>query len=138
MPAPLPKTSRPPPLIFTNPLPGKALAAAISSVPPLTDVPPEYVFAPVRINSPLPEIVSATLPWELDSVEFTMFPANVVAPDVELTVNVAVYVWLLTGLRLFMMIAPAAPLRLPTGCGFPPKSSAAPAAMLKAVVAGRL
>ena len=33
MPAPLPKTSRPPPLIDTRPLPGKALAAAISSVP---------------------------------------------------------------------------------------------------------
>ena len=40
MPAPLPNTSRPPPLIVTNPLLGKALAAAISSAPPRTVVPP--------------------------------------------------------------------------------------------------
>ena len=40
IPEPLPKTSRPPPLIVINPLPGNALAAAMSSVPPLTVVPP--------------------------------------------------------------------------------------------------
>ena len=40
IPEPLPKTSRPPPLIDTKPLPGKALAAAISSAPPLINVPP--------------------------------------------------------------------------------------------------
>ena len=40
MPEPLPSTSRPPPLIVTKPLLGKALAAVTSSVPPLTVVPP--------------------------------------------------------------------------------------------------
>ena len=40
MPAPLPKTSRPPAAIVTNPLPANALGAAISNVPPLTVVPP--------------------------------------------------------------------------------------------------
>ena len=40
MPAPLPNTNRPPRLIVTNPLLDKALAAAMSSVPPLTVVPP--------------------------------------------------------------------------------------------------
>ena len=93
------------------------------------------MFAPLRVNSPLPEIVNALLPW-LDSVESTMFPANVVAPDAgahgqRRGVR-------LDGTRLFMMIAPAAPLRLPTGCGFPPRSNTPPAAMVKAVAAGRL
>ena len=68
MPEPLPKTSRPPPLIVTNPLPGKALAAAMSSVPPLIVVPPVYVFVPLRVNSPLPEsakrIVADDVPGE--------------------------------------------------------------------------
>ena len=59
MPAPLPKTSRPPAAIVTNPLPDKALGAAMSNVPPLTVVPPVYVFVPLRVNSPLPESASA-------------------------------------------------------------------------------
>ena len=40
MPAPLPNTNRPPLPIVTNPLPDNALGLAMSSVPPLTFVPP--------------------------------------------------------------------------------------------------
>ncbi len=80
MPAPLPKTSRPPPLIDTIPVPDNALGAAMSSVPPLIVVPPVYVFDPLRVNSPLPESVNASPPM--------MFPANVVAPEAGFTVNV--------------------------------------------------
>ena len=40
IPAPLPNTSRPPAAIVTKPLPDKVLGAAMSSVPPLTVVPP--------------------------------------------------------------------------------------------------
>ena len=40
MPAPVPNTSRPPAAIVTKPLPANALGAAMSSVPPLTVVPP--------------------------------------------------------------------------------------------------
>ena len=40
IPAPVPNTSRPPAAIVTNPLPDNALGAAMSSVPPLTVVPP--------------------------------------------------------------------------------------------------
>ena len=68
MPAPLPNTSRPPAAIVTNPLPESALGAAMSSVPPLTVVPPEYVFVPLRVNAPLPERAKASLPM--------MFPAK--------------------------------------------------------------
>ena len=68
-------------LIVTNPLPDNALAAAMSSVPPLTVVPPVYVFVPLRVNSPLPESANASLPM--------MFPANVVVePEDVATVNV--------------------------------------------------
>ena len=82
MPAPLPKTSRPPAAIVTNPLPENALGAAMSSVPPLTVVPPVYVFVPLRVNWPLPESANALLPM--------MFPANVVVePEDGATVSVA-------------------------------------------------
>ena len=40
MPAPLPNTSRPPAAIVTSPLPDNAIGEAMSSVPPLTVVPP--------------------------------------------------------------------------------------------------
>ena len=52
IPAPLPKTSRPPAAIVTNPLPANALGEAMSSVPPLTVVPPVYAFVPLRVNWP--------------------------------------------------------------------------------------
>ena len=81
MPAPLPKTSRPPAAIVTKPLPANALGAATSSVPPLTVVPPVYAFVPLRVNWPLPESANALLPM--------MFPANVVEPEDGATVNVA-------------------------------------------------
>ena len=44
--ATLPNTNRPPAAIVTDPLPASALGAAMSSVPPLTVVPPVYVFVP--------------------------------------------------------------------------------------------
>ena len=83
MPAPLPKTSRPPAATVTSPLPASALGAAMSSVPPLTVVPPVYVFVPLRVNSPLPESANALLPM--------MFPAKVVEPEDGATVNVEAY-----------------------------------------------
>ena len=81
MPAPLPKTNRPPAAIVTNPLPANALGVAMSSVPPLTVVPPVYVFVPLSVNAPLPESAKALLPM--------MLPANVVVePEDGATVNV--------------------------------------------------
>ena len=55
----------------------------MSSVPPLTVVPPVYVFVPLRVNSPLPESANASLPM--------MFPANVVEPEDGATVSVEGY-----------------------------------------------
>ena len=68
MPAPLPKTNRPPAAIVTNPLPASGQGAAMSSVPPLTVVPPVYAFVPLRVDWPLPEkrqrIVADDVPGE--------------------------------------------------------------------------
>ena len=124
MPAPLPKTSRPSAAIVTNPLPANALGAAMSSVPPLTVVPPVYAFVPLRVNSPLPEIANALFPM--------MFPAKVVVePEDIATVSVGFPEYLL------VTIAPAEPLRLPTVCGFPARSNTPPEAMVRAVAVGR-
>ena len=97
----------------------------MSSVPPLTVVPPVYAFVPLSVNAPLPESANALLP--------TMFPANVVAPEAGFTVSVEGY----SG-RLFVTTAPAEPLRLPTVSGFPARSNTPLEAMVKAVAAGRL
>ena len=50
IPAPLPN-NRPAAAIVTDPLPADALGAAMSSVPPLTVVPPVYVFVPLRVTA---------------------------------------------------------------------------------------
>ena len=88
-------------------------------------VPPEYVFVPLSVNSPLPVNARALL--------LMMFPAKVVAePADEATVE-------RRGVRRLAVptTAPADPLRLPTVCGTPSMSNTPLEAMVKAVAVGR-
>ena len=61
-----------------------------------------------------------------------MFPAKVVAPADGFTVKGVVY----PPLPLSVTIAPAEPLRLPTVCTLPDRSSTPLAAIVRAVVVG--